>query len=140
MEMMHMGWGFGLGFLNFLGTILFFIFLFWVFKAFVFGRGWRGGYGRGWRHMKSAGGPWGRSDDATEAARERYARGDISKEQYEAIKTGLESEKSRESHDDWRDWRGFWNRDKALEVARVRFARGEISLEEYQAIKQGLEG
>ena len=137
--MMHMGYGFGLGFLNFLGTILFFIFLFWLLKAFVFGRGWRGGH-RGWRHMKYAGGPWGRgSDEAAETARERYAKGDISKDQYEAIKTGLGAEKSQETHDNWRDWRGFWDRDKALEVARIRFAKGEITLEEYEAIKRGLE-
>jgi len=136
---MHVGYGFGLGFLNFIGTILFIVFLFWVFRWFVFGRGWRGRHwGRGWRGMKYAGGPWsGGSDDAVETARERYARGEITKEQYEAIKAGLEKERYSEAQE---DWRGFWKRDQALEVARVRFAKGEISLEEYQAIKKNLTG
>jgi putative membrane protein len=136
---MHMGYGFGLGFLNFIGTILFFIFLFWLFKMFAFGRGWRGG--KPWKQMKYAGGPWGRGgwykgEDAVETARERFARGEISKEQYDAIKAGLDAEKSMEA--DGHDWRSFWKRDDALEVARVRFAKGEISLEEYRAIKQAL--
>ena len=138
-SLMHMGYGgFGLGFLNFIGTILFFIFLFWLFKMFAFGRGWRGG--KPWKHMKYAGGPWARgewkgSDDAVETARERFARGEISKEQYDAIKSGLEAEKAKEGE---HDWRSFWKRDEALELARLRFARGEIGLEEYEAIKKGL--
>lgn len=145
MEMAHMGYGFGLGFLNFIGTILFFVFLFGVLRMFMFGRGWHGGHmGRKyWKRMKYAGGPWAQGrdwlkgdDGALETARERYAKGEISKEQYDAIKAGLETEQAKESHE---DWRGFFRRDDALEVARVRFAKGEITLEQYEAIKKGLE-
>ncbi len=145
MEMAHMGYGFGLGFLNFIGTILFFVLLFGVLRMFMFGRSWQGGHmgRRHWKRMKYAGGPWARGDarddGALETARERYAKGEISKEQYEAIKSGLEAQEAKESHDDGRGWQGWWNRDNALETARVRFAKGEISLEEYQAIKKGLE-
>ena len=94
--------------------------------------------------MRSARGPWGRGDwlrggdEAMETARERFARGEVTKEQYEAIKTGLENERAADAREDW-NWRGWWNRDSALEIARMRFARGEISLEELEAIRRGLE-
>ncbi|RIH88105.1 SHOCT domain-containing protein [Calidithermus roseus] len=120
------GWGFGLAFLNFLGLLLFFIFLFWAFHFFVWGRpSWRGD----WRHMR---GPLA-GDEALKAARERFAKGEISREEYERIKAGLEQEQAPD------DWKTFWHRDSALEVARLRFARGEITLEEFEVIKKGLQ-
>jgi uncharacterized membrane protein len=125
------GWGFGLAFLNFLGLLLFFVLLFWAFRFFVWGppggrRGWRWGP---WRYLR---GPLA-GDEALEAARERFARGEISREEYERIRAGLERE---QGHDDWKP---FWQRDSALEVARERFARGEITLEEFEATKKGLQ-
>lgn len=139
--------GFGLGFLNFIGTILFFVFMFKIFQMFA----GRGGSMRGcMKGMKYAGGPWmqgGRrgwrgfegNDGAVEAARERYAKGEISKEQYDSIKTGLGAQEAQESHDDWRGMRRFFKSDDALEIARVRFAKGEITLEQFEALKKGLE-
>ena len=47
--------------------------------------------------MRSVRGPWGRGDwlrgggEAMETARERFARGEISLEELEAIRRGLES-------------------------------------------------
>lgn len=121
------GWGFGLAFLNFLGLLLFFVLLFWAFRFFVWGRpDWRRSP---WRPMR---GPLA-GDEALEAARERFAQGEVSREEYGRIKAGLEKEQASDN------WKTFWHRDSALEVARLRFAKGEITLEEFEAIKKGLQ-
>ncbi len=135
-------WAF-FGFLfNLLFLVLFVAFILWLLKGFR-----RGRWGHAWKRMRPAGGPWGRGDwfrgddEAMETARERFARGEVTQEQYESIKTGLQNERAkeaREAREDW-NWKGWWHRDNALEVARMRFARGEISLEELEAIKRGLE-
>jgi len=140
-----MGYGMGFNpffaFFDFLFNILFFVLfiagIFWLLRML---RG--GGWGRrGWRRMGYAGGPWGGrgnwfrgGDDAVETARERFAKGEISKEQYDAIKSSLEAEQVKE--EDWRP--PFMRRDDALEIARMRFARGEITQEQYEEIKKGL--
>lgn len=134
-------WAF-FGFLfNLLFFVLFIAFILWLFKGMR-----RGRWGHAWKRMRPAGGSWGRgdwfhSDEAMETARERFAKGEVTQEQYETIKTGLENERAkevREPREDW-NWKNWWHRDNALEIARMRFARGEISLEEYKAIKRGLE-
>lgn len=145
--------GFGFGFLNFIGTILFFVFLFALLRLFFKGmrysamgrgpRGWGGpwmgrGMGHGWGRHGWGGmiGGWNGRDDALETARERLARSEITPEQFETIKKGLET---RRQHEDEQPWRGWAGKDDALETARVRFARGEISAEEFEMIKRALE-
>lgn len=125
----HMGFGFG--FLNFLGTILFIIAIVWFIKFFV--RGGRGPWG----------GPWGRSnrwrnghrDDALRTARERFAAGEITREQYDALRGGLERE-AENGYGGPPHW--FNGGDSAMELARMRFARGELTREEFETIRKGL--
>ena len=146
------GYGFNpfLAFFGFIFNLLFFVFfigfILWMVRGFK-----RGRWGHGpWKQMKYAGGPWGlkpermregmkgwfdSEGDAQQTARERFARGEITLEQFQTIKAGLEAEQAQAT----RQAKSFWNRDSALETARMRFAKGEISLEEYEAIKQGLE-
>ena len=134
---MH-GFGFGLGFLNLIGTVLFFFFLFWVAKFVIRGirysgggRGPRGGYGRGFRRRfersfeRNFDGP----DDALQTARDRLARSEITPEEFETIKQGLGTPPSQ----------SFWDNDDALSTARQRFAQGDITLEEFEAVKKALQ-
>jgi uncharacterized membrane protein len=126
-----MGLGFGLGFLNFLGTVLFFILLIWALKLFFRGeRGWspRGRY----RHWER-----GEGDEAIMAARERLAHGEITADEFEAIKGGLRSNAPQEDHPS-EAW--FRRRDGALGIARLRLARGEITLDEFEALRRALQG
>ncbi|MEJ2359533.1 MAG: hypothetical protein P8Y13_15835, partial [Deinococcales bacterium] len=77
------GCGFGLGFLNFIGTILFFILVVWVIRFVMRGGfgyrgprwgGWRRPYrGRRYRRHRDA---WF-GNDALDEARARLARGEI---------------------------------------------------------------
>ena len=60
-------------------------------------------------------------------ARDRLASGEVTPEQYEAIKRGLSSTEAP-----------YGRPDGALAKARARFARGEISLEEFEAVKRAL--
>jgi putative membrane protein len=53
-----------------------FVFIFFVARWFFWGWGWRGGYGR--------------YNDATGILQERYAKGEITKEQFEQMKKDLE--------------------------------------------------
>jgi putative membrane protein len=153
MHGMH-GFGFGLGFLNFIGTILFFVALFALIRFFIKGaryagyRNWqgRGDWGRndwkpgGWKNKA----PWmsekfwaddkGGSrpdvdDEAMSVARERVAQGEITPEQFETIKQGLKVDMSDSP---------LGRHDKAVHLARLRFAKGEISLEEFEAVKKVL--
>lgn len=130
--------GFGLGFLNFLGTVLFFIVLVWAIKFLV-----RGGYG-GWH-----GGRYGRrrgcgrrasyrtQDDALQAARERLAQGQLSTEEFERIKRELSDDELQGAPSPLESW--FREQDEALTVARLRLARGELSLEEFETLKRALQ-
>ncbi len=125
--------GFGLGFLNLLGSILFFIFIFFAIKAIIYHfAGHKAGY-RAWgchsRYNK------GTEDEAVVVARERFAKGEVTSEEFNVLKTGLGAE-SNESTSNSR-W-GFGGRDKALGIARMRFAKGEISLDEFEAVKKAL--
>jgi uncharacterized membrane protein len=152
---MH-GLGFGLGFLNLIGTILFFFFIFMVIKFFIKGSryaGHRGWHGRGeWNRNDwgRRGSPWmnekfwmeGKEgqhrghrndgdvdDEAMSVARERLAQGEINPEQFETIKQGLKVDMSDSSGGRF---------DKAVHLARLRFAKGEITSEEFEAVKKTL--
>lgn len=125
---MH-AYGFGLGFLNFLGTALFVLALIFAVKVLARG-GWQGGR-RGWARCQ---GRWDghgpqAPDEAMRAARERLARGEIDPEAFEALRKGLAPAEARQ------DGRP----DGALELARLRFAQGELTPEEFEAIKKALQ-
>lgn len=134
---MH-GFGFGLGFLNLIGTLLFVFFLFWVAKFVIrgirysSGGGFGGGRGRSFRRRfeRGFGRNFGESDDALQTARDRLARSEITPEEFETIKQGLGTPPSQE---------GFWGGDDALSTARQRFAQGDITLEEFEAVKKALQ-
>lgn len=141
--------GFGLGFLNFLGTVLFILAVIWLIRFAA--RGWRFSNGgpRSWRH----GPPWtrhshrgsgGEDDDALRTARERLAKGEIDAEQYETIRQGLETDGAKASSDDpremWRAWMDKGRNDPALGIARERFARGEIDRATFESIRDALTG
>ena len=121
---MH-GLGFGLGFLNFIGTILFFVFIFMLIKFFIKGRhyvGHRGWHGRGdWNKSDWKRGDWGRGSWNRGAP---WMREDF----WQGRKEGSPSE--------GRDWQE--HDDEAMNVARERLAGSEITPEQFETIKQGL--
>jgi len=71
------------------GTIFFFAIFFVVrvlFWGLGWGWGWRGGYSRGyWRYP-------GYSGDATEILKQRYAKGEISKDQFDQMMRDLKAQ------------------------------------------------
>jgi len=67
-----------------IGIFFFLIFLFFVARVMFWG--WGGG---GWRHRYSYGYGYGYGD-AHEILRQRYARGEISKEQFDQMTRDLE--------------------------------------------------
>lgn len=136
--------GFGLGFLNLLGTILFIVFLIWAFKGLS--RGFRyGGRGGGWSPRSWGGPPWSRyghgshdergdGDEAMTTARERFAQGEIDPDDFAAIRQALTG--SRPSDGDGYRPRRF---DPALALARMRLARSEITPEEFETVRKTLD-
>ena len=84
----HMGgMGFGLGFLNFVGTILFFVAVIWTIKFLARGGSFRGGRGR--RHYgrwHGRGQSWDSGSDAEKALRERLAKGEITENEFTNLK------------------------------------------------------
>ncbi|GEM46809.1 SHOCT domain-containing protein [Deinococcus cellulosilyticus] len=133
--MFESGIGFGLGFLNFVGTVLFFVFIFGLLRMLAFG-GPCGGR-RHWKKMKHLRQQFGDHSNATHIVRERYARGEIDREEYQNLMAGLGVKKEEEVATEWRP--PFMATDRALEVARYRLAQGEITPEEYEAIRKALE-
>ncbi|CAN5786006.1 hypothetical protein BH24DEI2_BH24DEI2_21990 [soil metagenome] len=132
---MH-GMGFGFGFLNLIGTILFFVFLVWVFRFAVRGVRTSGRAPWDWRGPGRHG-PWGDhsgyqndSDNAMKTARDRLAKNEISPEEFETLKRSLKRE--QESQQAPRS-------DSALATARLRFAQGEMSADEFEAVKKALQ-
>ncbi len=155
---MH-GFGFGLGFLNLIGTVLFFAFIFMLIKFFVRGAryaGYRNWQGRGdwskrdWKRDNWKGDDWknkapwlsekfwsegkeglhpNTEDEAMNVARERVAQGEITPEQFETIKQGLKVDMSDVP---------LGRHDRAVHLARLRFAKGEITSEEFEAVKRTL--
>ena len=130
----HMGgMGFGLGFLNFVGTILFFVAVIWAIKFLVRGGSFRGGRGR--RHYGRWHGPrsYGdRSSEADNVLRERLAKGEITQDEFDSLKA-----KAAPSEEDTGPMNWFRG-DRALETARLRLAKGEITPDEYDAIRRAL--
>ena len=121
----------GLGFLNLLGTLLFFGFLVFAFKMFF----------RGMKVSRANGGPgpWNwqgpshshnpREDEAMKVAKERLAQSEISPEEYETVKRGLRASTPQQEG---------YRQDSALATARMRFAQGELSQEEFDAVMKAL--
>ena len=164
--MMHgmVGMGFGLGFLNLIGTVLFWVALIWAVRFFVrggfrggrFSRGryakWRGemmrgGYSRGNRGH-GGGRPWETQDEADKLIRERLAKGEIGEDEYARLKAQLGGDNSgtngnsgNASNEHERPEGGplSWLRgDNALETARLRLAKGDITPDEFETIRRVL--
>ena len=142
----HMGMGFGLGFLNLIGTILFWVAIFWTVRFFIRG-GFRGDYRsrlpkwrRGWQGGSR---PWeNRTDEAEKVMRERLAKGEISEDEYAKLKAHLGNGDEGGGHNGPTRPEGgplSWLRgDNALELARMRFAKGEIGADEFETIRRVL--
>ena len=137
--------GFGLGFLNFLGTILFFLFLFWVLKTVLRSvkHGCAGHYAT---HHEGASGsaPFNRlgfsggrfekpahEDEALRTARMRFAEGVLNQADFTVVKDALIKHAATRQA----DGRGM---DKALRTVRLRLASGEISPEEFEQVVSAL--
>ena len=156
-----MGMGFGLGFLNLIGTVLFWVALIWAIRFFVRGGFRDGRFSRGryakWRgYMKHSGGrgDWGRGggrpweqDEADKLIRERLAKGEIGEDEYARLKAqlggnnGSGNANGGSSGDGGRPEGGplSWLRgDNALETARLRLAKGEITPDEFETIRRVL--
>lgn len=163
-----MGMGFGLGFLNLIGTVLFWVALIWTIRFFVRGgfkngnfrkryggryAKWRGEMTRG-GHGHGGRGDWGRGrpsggDEADKLIRERLAKGEISEDEYAQLKAklGENGEGSSSTAEDGPSRNGGrseggplnWLRgDNALETARLRLAQGEITPDEFETIRRVL--
>lgn len=137
------GMGFGLGFLNLLGTILFFIVLATLIRGFIHGRRYRmGGWG-GWSsrgHQQRATG----NDEALNTARERFAKGEINADEFASLKEELAGNQAEQASTSRPSGMGFgpfsgWGRERALDIARMRLAKGEITAEEFATVKKTLE-
>jgi uncharacterized membrane protein len=161
MHGMH-GFGFGLGFLNFIGTILFFIALFALIRFFIKGaryatyRNWqgqgRGDWGKGDRNK----GDWGRrapwmSEKFWMEGKEGHRRGhgNYGDMDDEAINVARERVAQGEiTPEQFETVKGglkvdmsdapLGRHDRAVHLARLRFAKGEITLEEFEAVKKTL--
>ncbi len=137
------GLGFGLGFLNFIGTILFFVVLVWVVRFVLSG---------GRRSLAPGCSRWGRGggyrarprshDDAIDALRSRLARGDIDRDAFDRLRSALGGEPSGADDDSGPGAHPFarWlhTGDQPIDIARGRLARGEITVEEFEALKRAL--
>ncbi len=159
----HMiGMGFGLGFLNLIGTVLFWVALIWTIRFFVRGgfknggfRGHRGRYAK-WRGEMMRGGygrgDWGRGrppeqDEADKLLRERLAKGEVTEDEYAQLKAKLSEGASNGNANGGPNGHSArpeggplsWLRgDNALETARLRLAQGEITPDEFETIRRVL--
>jgi len=68
------------------GFIFFFV-IFFVVRGLFWGWGWRGGYSRGYWRGHGYG-------DATEILRQRYARGEINKDQFDQMMRDLNAQEA----------------------------------------------
>lgn len=147
------GMGFGLGFLNFLGTILFILALVWVIRRIAAGGrraggsrrsgpcGWLGsGFGHAPGSSESGtlgrgGHPWAAhtpEDTALSALRERLARGDIDVAAFKPIEQALAPDASIPAAREVTPWYGG---DTALATLRMRLAQGEITVEQFNVTR-----
>lgn len=147
---MHGHMGFGLGFLNLLGTILFWVAVFWAVRFFIRG-GFRNGHFRSryakWRgDWRRGGPPWeARSDEAEKLLRERLARGEVGEDEYARLKAQLGGNGNgggggygNGSPRPEGGPLGWLRGDSALEVARLRLAKGEITPDEFETLRRVL--
>lgn len=150
----HMGgMGFGLGFLNFVGTILFFVALVWTIKFIARGglKGYRHGghYGK-WR---GHGRPWeSPPSEAERVMKERLAKGEIGEDEYTRLRATLGTNGSNGGGSNGGSNSGGYaagsrpegspfgwlKGDSALETARLRLAKGEITPDEFETIRRVL--
>lgn len=150
----HMGgMGFGLGFLNFIGTILFFVAVFWALRFFFRGgmhkyRHGNGKYGK-WRDLRGRYGgprPWDRADGAEQTLRERLAKGEIDQDEFNRLKTQLSGNGGTNGGGSANGGGprpeggplGWLRGDDALGVARLRLAKGEINADEFETLRRVL--
>jgi uncharacterized membrane protein len=142
------GFGFGFMFLHLLGNLFFLALLIGAIMFFVRGARFAGGRGPsnwgGW--SRSMRGNWMNNfaarDGALEIARTRLAKSEITPEQFEELRKGLEAREAREReqrNEPGFSWQRNWMRDDALETARMRFATGEITHEQFEVIRSTLE-
>jgi putative membrane protein len=68
------------------GFLIFFFVIFFVVRGLFWGWGWRGGYSRGYWHNR------GYFGDATEILKQRYARGEITKDQFDQMMRDLKAQ------------------------------------------------
>jgi uncharacterized membrane protein len=159
MHGMH-GFGFGLGFLNFIGTILFFIALFALIRFLIKGAryaGYRNWQGRGdWNRNEWKSGGWKNPGDWKNKApwmSEKFwsddkggSHPDLDDEAMRVARERVaQGEITPEQFEtvkqglkvDMSD-SPLGRHDKAVHLARLRFAKGEISLEEFEAVKKAL--
>jgi uncharacterized membrane protein len=143
------GHGFGFGLFHLLGNLFFVALLVGAVMFFLRGARFAGGRGPGnWnggsRSMRGT--AWmnnfGLRDGALEVARTRLAKSEITPEQFEELRKGLEAREAREREQrngPGFSWRRDWTSDTALETARMRFATGEITHEQFEVIRSTLE-
>ena len=145
------GGGFGFGLFHLLGNLLFLALLIGAVMFFLRGARFAGrgpGNWGGWsRSMRGT--AWMNNfvarDGALEIARTRLAKSEITPEQYEELRKGLEARtrenqaREAEQHNEHGFSRRDWTHDGALETARMRFATGEITHEQFEVIRSTLE-
>jgi len=67
------------------GFLIFFFVIFFVARGLFWGWGWRGGYSRGYWHHG------GYYNDAEEILKQRYAKGEITKDQFDQMMRDLQA-------------------------------------------------
>ncbi len=147
-----MGMGFGLGFLNFLGFVLFVMMVGFAIRWLARGgRRWGGCRSGAWQTLGPRGprhGPRGSNTSADRAlatARERLARGEIDAAAFEALKQALSDEDREAPTTPYGAWQGPWHgpshgqREDPLTTARMRLAQGELTVEEFETIRAALQ-
>lgn len=159
-----MAFGFGLGFLNFLGTVLFIIAVVWVIRRLVMGgrhwnrddgspgaRGWGRGWDGGWpgrrpwgdRSASNGGAPWG---GASQASHEAAATADdaiaTARERLAGGEIDVETfqpiEKALTEDDAAGGVERWRTADRARATLRMRLARGEITPAEFATVRAAL--
>ena len=135
--------GFGLGFLNLLGMVLFFglvlVSLKMLFRRARYSSGGQSagddcsaGWGSKHKELYNRRFRGNSADEAMTTARERLANSELSTDEFEVIKEGLKAS----TYSDPETWQRV--NDEAMKTARMRFAKGELTLEEFEAVVKAL--